>query len=447
METFKPITHTDIEGYTARFDENPVWKAAALNLSKALLCESVFDPIKAGYLHNTFSHEIKTMPVTNQNASGRCWLFAGLNLLREVAAKKLNVESFELSQNYLAFYDKLEKANYMLESVIATADRDIDDRTVCWILSSGLQDGGQWDMFASLIEKYGVVPKFAMQETFQSGNTGCMNSVAGMLLRDYCRKLRDMAAASAPSEAVREEKGRMMGEFYGFLAMCFGRPPVSFDFEYKDKAGGYFVNRGMTPKSFYDEYIGLSMDDYISLINAPTADKPMNRAYTVKFLGNVAGGREILYVNVEMDRLIEAAAAQIKGGEPVWFGSDVTGKFGSRKPGLWDTGCFDYETALGIKFGMDKTTQLEYRDSCMTHAMLLTGMNIVDGKPNRWKIENSWGEENGEKGYYVGGEGWFERYVYQAVIHKKYLSKDILEMAKQTPIELNPWDPMGSLAY
>ena len=446
MENYKPLPPENIGRYSAMFSKNPVWKAAALNLSKTGLSEMAFDPIKAGYLHHVFSHEIKTMAVTNQNKSGRCWLFAGLNLLREVAAKKLNVESFELSENYIAFYDKLEKANYMLESIISTADRDIDDRTVCWILSTGIQDGGQWDMFASLIEKYGIVPKFAMQETFQSGNTGFMNQLANMLLRGYARKLRDMIAAKASPETVQAEKEKMLGEFYGFLVMCFGRPPQSFDFEYKDKDGGYFVSRGLTPKDFYDEYIGLPMDEYISLIHAPTADKPVNRSYTVKFLGNVAGGRGILYVNVEMDRLIKAAASQIKGGEPVWFGSDVTGKYGNRKLGIWDTGCFDYDTALGISFGMDKTTQLEYRDSCMTHAMLLTGMNIVDGKPNRWKIENSWGDEHGEKGYFIGGSGWFDRYVYQAVIHKKYLDKDILDAAAQEPVELNPWDPMGSLA-
>jgi len=446
METFKPISLTNINGYASLFNKNPVWKSAALNLSQTGLSEMAFNPIKAGYLQNVFSHEIKTMAVTNQYKSGRCWLFAGLNLLREVAAKKMNVDSFELSQNYIAFYDKLEKANYMLESIIATADRDIDDRTVCWILDVGLQDGGQWDMFASLIEKYGIVPKFAMQETFQSSSTGYMNELANMLLRGYSYKLRDMIAAQASSETVQAEKGRMLGEFYGFLVMCFGSPPQNFDFEYKDRDGGYFINRGMNPKSFYDEYIGLSMNDYISLINAPTADKAMNRAYTVKYLGNVAGGRDILYVNVEMDRLIEAVVSQIKGGEPVWFGSDVTRLYGSRRFGIWDTECFDYDTALGIPFDMDKTTQLEYRDSYMTHAMLLTGMNIVDGKPNRWKIENSWGDESGEKGYFIGGSGWFDRYVYQAVIHKKYLDKEILDIAAQDIIELNPWDPMGSLA-
>lgn len=440
------LSPADISAYKEAFGANPVWKASALNFSHAPLSDMAFDAVAAGGLHPSFSIELKTLPVTNQKSSGRCWLFAGLNLLREKPAKKLNLENFELSQNYVAFYDKLEKANYMLESIIATADRDVDDRTVCWILSTGLQDGGQWDMFVNLIKKYGVVPKYAMTETHQSSNTGYMNDIANMLLREYAHKLRNMFAAGAAPEALRETKKAMMGEFYAYLVMCFGRPPERFDFEYTDKDGKYGADRGMTPLSFYESYVGVNLDEYVSLINAPTADKPMDRSYTVKFLGNVADGRDILYINIEMDKFIDFILKQLKDDEPVWFGSDVTGKYGERKSGIWDTNCFDYESALGIPFGMDKQMQLDYRDSCMTHAMLITGANVVDGKPNRWKIENSWGDENGVKGYYIGGAGWFDRYVYQAVVNKKYLDEATLAAMAMKPIELNPWDPMGSLA-
>ena len=441
------LSLSEINAFRESFETNAVWKAAMYNFSRSAFSNMAFDPIAAGRLQPSFSVEIKTLPVTDQKSSGRCWLFAGLNLLREVTAKKLNLENFELSQNYMAFYDKLEKANYMLESIIVTADRDIDDRTVCWILSTGLQDGGQWDMLVSLIKKYGVVPKYAMQETFQSSKTAYMNDIANMRLREYAYKLRGLCGSGAGAEEVQQAKSTMMGEFYAFLVMCFGRPPERFDFECTDKDGAFHADRDMTPLSFYNAYVGVELDDYVSLINAPTPDKPMNRSYTVKFLGNVADGRNILYVNVEMEKLKAYVVNQLKDGEPVWFGSDVTGKYGDRKSGVWDTACFDYQAAIGIPFGMDKPMQLDYRDSCMTHAMLITGVNLTDGgKPNRWKIENSWGDENGVKGYYIGGDGWFDRYVYQAVINKKYLDEATLAAAASAPIELNPWDPMGSLA-
>ncbi len=392
-----------------------------------------------------FSNEIKTFKVTNQKSSGRCWIFAGLNVLREIVAKKHNLEDFELSQNYMAFYDKLEKANYLLESIIDTFDEDLHGRLVNWIIQTGIQDGGQWDMLVSLLDKYGVTPKDAMPETHHSSNTVSLNRVLNMKLRKNAAILRGMHAQGASADDIHREKGIMMREIYSLLCMCYGTPPTEFVWEYRDKDNNFTRTASMTPQAFYREHIGGALNDYVSVINAPTADKPYGRTYTVRYLGNVAGGRDILYVNTDIGTLKQAVLKQLLDNEVVWFGSDV-GWGMDRDTGLLDPELYDLNGSFGMDFSLSKAGRLDYRESAMNHAMVITGVNIVDGKPNRWKIENSWGDEKGEKGYYVMTDGWFDEFVYQAVVHKKYLPQTLLDALGTKPIVLDPWDPMGSLA-
>lgn len=429
--------------FEKNFASDPSLEAKSLMLSKVALEDASYNAINAGRMHFSFSNEIKTLPVANQLASGRCWLFAALNVLREKTAKELNMEKLEFSQNYIAFYDKLEKINYFLESIIDTADKAADDRTVSFILQTGIADGGQWDMFVALIKKYGIVPKNAMPETYQSSHTGIMNRMLNMRLREMAAILRDMISEG---KDVAAAKDAFMQEMYNALVICFGEPPKSFDFEYTDKDGEYHCDRKLDPKTFYSKYIGVDLDDYVSIINAPTPDKPFNRTFTVKYLGNVIGASPILYYNVEMETLKELIVKQLLDEEVVWFGSDV-GKFGDRQGGIWDKNTFGYEKVLSLPLTITKQQQLMYRDSMMTHAMVITGVNIDEnGNPDRWKIENSWGDERGNKGYYVMGPEWFDQYVYQAVINKKHLPEEMLQAISMKPIELEPWDPMGSLA-
>ena len=395
---------------------------------------------------HSFSVNLKQGAITNQKQSGRCWMFAALNTFRFEVIKKLNLENFEISQSYMFFYDKLEKANFFLESILDTLDEPRESRLIAWLLSAPMNDGGQWDMLCSLVDKYGVVPKYAMPESKASSASGEMDWVLTVKLREDACRLRNAYANGAMREELAARKEEMLGEIYRILCICLGEPPKTFDFEVEDKDGKFIRECGMTPRAFFEKYVGLNLNDYISIINAPTADKPYHRSYSVKFLGNVKEGRQVRYLNLEIGELKKAAIAQMKDGSPVWFGCDV-GKCSTRDGGVMDTKVYKLEELLGVKLGMDKAERLDYGESLMTHAMVFQGVNLdKNGKPNRWRVENSWGEEAGEKGYYVMSDDWFDEYMYQIVVNKKYLSEELLAEYESEPILLEPWDPMGSLA-
>ncbi len=442
MKQAKPITRQLIEACAKEYDADRLSKAMTYAVSKAELTDAAFDGEAARKLNMTFSIDLNSTTVTSQKSSGRCWIFAAMNVLRQAAAKNCNVERIELSQNYIAFWDKFEKINYFLEAAIDSAGLPVGDRTLDWIMQ-GVSDGGQWDMIVSLVKKYGVVPISAMPETFQSSSTKTMNRMINRKLREDAIELRKLAAAGEDPQPRKEE---MLKEMYRALCICFGKPADVFDFEYRDKENAWHCDRHMTPSSFYEKYVGVDLDEYVSIINAPTRDKPYGRTFTVKYLGNVVEG-SICHLNVPMDTFKDLVVSQLKDGETVWFGSDCS-KYGDRKQGIWDPDTYRYGEALGgMKFGLTKEEGLDFRDSAMNHAMVIAGVNFgEDGKPNRWKIENSWGEEAGQKGYFVASDKWFDSYTYQAVIRKKYLPEELKEALSQEPIELEPWDPMGSLA-
>lgn len=391
-----------------------------------------------------FSVNVPTMEVTNQKQSGRCWIFAALNLFREEIAEKCNIEKFELSQNYIAFWDKFEKINFFYESMIELADRPLTDRLVIYLLDSGIGDGGQWNMLVNLVEKYGLVPKAAMQETFQSSHTRDMNRLINTLLR---KGALDLRKAYSEGSDVMQVKEKYLLDAYRLLTMCFGVPPKSFDFEYTDKDDAYHIDRGLTPIEFAGKYTSLNLrSDYVGIINSPTEDKPFYQQITIDYLGNVAGAPPVTYLNLPMEEIKDLIVRQLQDGKPVWFGSDV-GSMGERSMGIWSDKIYDFDGTLGIDFSMTKEERLNIRESAMNHAMVITGVNLDEnGVPNRWKIENSWSDQNGEKGYYVMNAGWFDKFVYQAVIEKSYLDEKQLEALQTEPIHFMPWDPMGTLA-
>ncbi len=445
MSNFKGISQKSLEGFRAYYENNTVSKVATKAMAKQSVNDACYDTFAAAKMNHKFSIEIPTMKACNQKHSGRCWLFSALNVLREQLAKELNVEEIELSQNYMSFCDKIEKSNYFLESIIDTYEMPADSRLVSHLLSSPVSDGGQWDMFVGLVEKYGVMPKEAMPETFQSENTHFMNSIINTMLRKDALLLRNALNEGRSSDEAEGMKEEMLKEIYNILSICLGNPPQSFDFEYVDKDKKYHLERALTPKSFYSRFIKVDLSEFISIINAPTETKPFNRTYTVEYLKSVAEGPSVLYFNLPINRLKELVIKQLEAGELVWFGCD-TGKAGEREKGIWDTGLYDYETPFGINMQMDKGDMLDYSQSAMGHAMVITGVNLVDQKPDKWKIENSWGDENGCKGYYIISDDWFDRYVYQVCINKKHLSEEERELIKQQPTVLKPWDPMGTLA-
>ena len=393
----------------------------------------------------TVSHDIETGKITSQKKSGRCWLFAGLNIMRQKVSRDYNIKDFELSQTHLMFWDKLEKANYFLENILETLDEAIDSRLFMWLLKDPVQDGGQWDMFSNLVKKYGVIPKYVMPETYHSQQSLIMNRLLTRKLRGDSAKLRRMHSDGISLEAMRSEKKKMLSEFYRMLIYFLGQPPKNFDFEYRDKDNNYFNHRQLTPQEFLEKFVAIDLDGYMSVINAPTGDKAFDRTYTVRYLGNVRGGRDVLYLNVENQVLKDLTMAQLKDNELVWFGCDV-GKMAERESGVLASDLFLYEKAMELSFGLDKGERLDYGESQLTHAMVFTGVNIVEGKPNRWKVENSWGEKVGEKGFFVMSDDWFDQYNFQVVIQKKYLPDHLKTAASLPPQVLPPWDPMGSLA-
>ena len=439
-----PITQEQLTAWSEHYNASESRQLATLALSKADLKDAIFVPSAAFAMQQKFSLEISTLPVANQQKTGRCWLFAATNVLRERIANRLNLAAFELSQSYLAFWDKFERANYFLEGVIDTANLPTDDRTVAFILTTGVHDGGQWDMFANVVRKYGVVPKDAYGETYQSSNSRSMNSVLNRNMKVCAVKLRKMVAEGADEAALQAEKARMLDRVYGFLCSCYTEPPKTFDFEYVDKDEAYHIEKGCTPQGFCQKYVGDLLDETVSIINAPTADKPYHKTFTIDRLGNVVGGAPVKHLNLPMDEFKQAIIRQLQAGKVVWFGSDV-GKHGDREAGVWDDQSYNAELLTGLDLRLSKADSLDYWFAAMNHAMVLTGVNLDEGKPNRWKIENSWGDAHGAKGYYICSDTWFDQYVFQAAVEAEYLG-DLAPLAKQAPIVLAPWDPMGTLA-
>lgn len=393
-----------------------------------------------------FSIDLTKDKVSNQKASGRCWMFAALNTFRHKLISEFKLEDFELSQAHTFFWDKYEKSNWFMEQVIATADQALTSRRVKFLLDVPQQDGGQWDMVVALFEKYGVVPKSVYPESVSSSNSRELNQYLNKLLRQDAQILRDVISAGADYQAVQAKKEELLQEIFNFLAMNLGLPPRQFDFAYRDKDNHYHADRGVTPQAFYEKYVGLKLSDYVSVINAPTADKPYGKSYTVDMLGNVVGSPEVRYLNLDMERFKELAIKQMQAGESVWFGSDV-GQVSDRQKGILALNTYDFQAGMDIQLSQDKAGRLDYSESLMTHAMVLTGVDLDDtGKPIKWKVENSWGDKVGDKGYFVASDDWMDEYTYQIVVRKDLLAADELAAYEAEPQVLAPWDPMGALA-
>ncbi|MGG5341787.1 aminopeptidase C [Enterococcus sp. AZ192] len=439
------IEPTMTQKFRAAFAENNKQNALQRSVVKNGISASAQN--QAAEVNNVpvFSVDLATGKVANQKQSGRCWMFAALNTFRHKMINSFNLKDFELSQNYTFFWDKYEKSNYFYENIIATADQELDSRKVAFLLATPQQDGGQWDMIVSIFQKYGVVPKTAMPESSNSSNSRDLNNYLNKKLRKDAVTLRELIHNGKTIEEVQAAKERMLGEIYNFLAISLGTPPETFDFEYRDEEKNYHLDQGLTPQSFYEKYVGVDLDDYVSVINAPTADKPYNKTYTVEMLGNVVGSKAVKYINVDMTTFKKLAAAQLEQGESVWFGCDV-GQSSTRDSGIMSLDAYEMNDLFDIDFTMTKAERLDFGESLMTHAMVLTGVDLIDGVSTKWKVENSWGEKVGDKGFFVMSDAWMDEYTYQIVVRKELLSKELQEVWKQEPIMLAPWDPMGALA-
>ena len=435
----------NIEAFEKRFESDSKNLVAMNAATKVGISTAAANNELCKTLTHNFSIEIDAGEITNQKQSGRCWMFAATNVFRIEVMKNLNLKNFELSQSFPLFYDKLEKSNFFLENVISTFHENTSSRLFSYLMQAPVNDGGQWDMFVSLTKKYGVVPQQVMPETANSSNTRDLDRYLTLKLREFACELINMHEKGATLSEIRKSKENMLDTIYRILVISLGLPPKKFTFETRDKDNKFIRIEDITPTEFFEKYVKLNLDDFISVINAPTDDKPFHRSFTVKFLGNVVGGRQVKYLNLPIDDLKRLAIAQLKDGQAVWFGSDV-GQFSNRDLGFLALDSYEVDKLFSTSFPMNKAERLDYGESLMTHAMVLTGVNLIDEKPNRWKVENSWGPATGNKGFYVMSDEWFSEFTYQIIVNKKYLSEKELKEYNADPIELEPWDPMGSLA-
>ena len=438
------LTKEFLQESNKRYEKNPLNKVVRHALTNGSITNIARSQDELKDNNFDFSINIPTQKCPNQKNSGRCWIFAGLNVLREIICKQCNLKDFELSQSYVAFYDKLEKINYKLESIISLLGNNPDERVFSFVLNGGIEDGGQWDMFVNVVKKYGIVPKTVLDETFQSSNTRELNSLINVELKKFAASAQSLYKQNN-MDAVYTLKNELLEKFYHLLLNAYGKQIDKFNFEYTDKDGNYHLEKDYTPLSFFEKYIGSTIDEYVSLINSPTQDKPYYETYTIDYLGNVVGGKDILHLNLPIERFKELALTQLTNKEVVWFGCDC-GKYADRMLSIWDIDAYDYQTPFGLDYKETKENALNYGISAMDHAMVFTGVNVIDGKTTKWKVENSWGTDKPNCGYYIMTDAWFEMYVYQLVINKKYLNEKELACYEKTVNVLKPWDPMGTLA-
>lgn len=391
-----------------------------------------------------FSLSVDSGLITNQKMSGRCWMFAGLNVLRGILLKKLNVDNIELSQPYLQFFDKLEKSNFYLERVLELKDEPFNSRYNVFNTEATFYDGGHWAFFTSLVKKYGVLPLSFMPETACSNNTRELNDTLKYVLTQDAYLLRKLASEGKTTEELYFAKEKMLNDVYRVLRMSLGTPVEEFTFEYQDKDKKFVRLEKMTPKDFYDKYIAEDLNDYISLNDSLLEGMEKGVCYTSHFVASVEGGDSVLFFNTDLEELKKSVIASLQGGDLVWFAGDVSSQ-SLRKEGILSNNVLRLDQLMAIPSILNKTDRLNYRASFCNHAMTFTGVNLIDNIPNRWKVENSWGKDNGDNGYFTMDDSWFDNYVYEVIVKKCYIDEKIVkqyEESRKSPVEIEPFNTL-----
>lgn len=381
-----------------------------------------------------FTYYVISGSVTNQHNSGRCWMFTSLNTLRPSIIKKLNLSDFQFSHSYLFFWDMFEKSNMFLERIIATANSDIYSRELTALLSSPISDGGAWSSFVNLVDKYGVVPQNIMPETHHSDNTSELSSILNQLLRKYALELREMITSKKSNKDVQTRKIQMLSDVYKILAYSLGEPPKTFQWRYKDKNGKMSDYKTYTPISFWKEIFNVNLTDYVMFMDDPT--RPYYQLYYKQYDKNTFEGIDWTFINLPASEIKKFIILSLKDTQMLYFSCDV-GKMLSKENASLDLNNFDYLSLFGIDFSMDRKQQILTQQSGSTHGMALCGVELdKNGKPIKWKLENSWGADYANKGYLTMTDDWFDVYFYRVVINKKYIDSKTLEILKQKPIEV-----------
>ncbi len=431
-----------VDKFNRNFEKNSFYRAARNAVTRGNVTEIALNRDVLNNVNFCFSHEIETDTVTDQKRSGTCWVYAILNWFRTFTRKKINVKNFEFSENFVIFWDKFEKSNFFLENIIKYRDVPVDDRRLMFLLNNPAPDGGEWHMLVNVIKKYGLAPRAVMPDTFNRENSRYLNELLFYKLRESAAILRKMHKSGKSEEQLRRKKEKMMEVIYRMLVIFMGRPPEKFNFSYRDKDKNYHQDLDLTPHAFYEKYVGLDLDEMYCLLSCPSEATEFNKTYNIEFFDNTIGGVEWKWLNLPIRELKKIAVKMLKNGDAVLFGCDVVQESHS-KEGILDKNLYDFEVLFDIEMRMDKKTRVDYGQTHMTHSMVLTGVDLVNNKPVKWKIENSWGEDVGKKGYFIMSDEWFDEHTFDLVVPKKYVPKKFLELYEQPPVTLPPWSPMA----
>ncbi len=436
------ITEEALNHIRQSYDKNdPATRALTNALSNNDITKIALDRENLSTVDHNFKYKVEVKGITNQKKSGRCWMFTSMNVLRPMVIDKYKLSNFEFSQNYLYFWDILEKANLYLEAQIKYATKPMDDKYVDWLFKSPVGDGGVWNSFTNLAEKYGLVPKEVFPESNSSENTGWMIRLINRKLREDGLAIRKMALTKIAAQKLQQKKNKMLGEIYRILAMNLGEPPTEFKYRFVDKDGNIGEYKTYTPKSFMKEVLGdIDFNNYVMLMNDPTRE--YYKMYEIEYDRNVMEGRNWVYLNLPNDELKKFAIASIKGNTPMYASCDV-GKQLNNTIGFADIDNYDFEDLYGIDFGMSKADRIKTHESGSTHGMALIAVDTDENdNPVKWQFENSWGTKSGHNGYLTFTDEWFNEYMFRVVVLKKYLDEKTLKLLDQKPIMLPPWDPM-----
>jgi len=429
-----------IEELQKSFDANGKDRAIMNAVSNNDLNDLALDREIINRHDDIYTFKVDTKGITNQESTGRCWLFAGLNMMRPAVMKKYNIAEFEFSENHLFFWDKLEKANMFLETVIETAGRDIDDRELQAVLKDPVPDGGWWNYVVALIDKYGAVPKSVSTETKHSSGTRRLNGILGGMMRYDAARLRGMAAAGASVDELRAVKKDMLAGVYRILALHFGVPPEKFVWRVRDK-DDKIIEKEYTPLSFYKDAVGVDLRDYVTVMDHPAYE--YGKFYRLNFCRNLSDEEDMGFVNLGAGEMKKLAERALLDGDPVWFAADI-GKENYGDGGILKIGIYDYDALFGTGRELTKKQMVTYGHSTPNHAMVFVGIDRNDDKPVKWLVENSWGAKNGDKGYWAMYDDWFDRYVYSVIVHKRHVPEKTLRLLDTEPVRIPAWDPMRS---
>lgn len=425
------IQKNDINNFKTKYENDKTNKIRHRMLNKVKLVDLIQD--NDTNLKQSFSINIKTHNVTDQEHSGRCWSFAGLNILREKVIEKCDLENFELSGSYIAFYDKLERFNMLMERLISykKEGKNLYDRYVSSLLKDGMFDGGFFTSLSNLISKYGVAPKDNFPESFSSSNTYEINQILSRLLRKFYLELENY-------ECDEDQlKNKYLENTYFVIADFYGIPPEKFNFEYTDKNGDYHIDKELTPKEFYDKYIGIDLkNDYVEIVSYQDKEFKYNNIYEIEETSKISGKDDNLFLDIPPEEFRGLIIKQLENKEPVYFYCSTSAK---RIEGVWTDLLKRYGDVFDIDLYLDRNSILKTNGLTDCHCMLITGVNIIDDKIDRWKIENSWGSKYGNQGYYVATDDWVDTYVHRIVINKRFLEKKHLDILKQEKIKMEKW--------